>query len=76
MGHYKKSGIYDTDKERRNASDRRSEFTPVKFPIYTEYGTWVRKECRKSPDRRINNINVSEKYLLDDEFKELFKDYS
>ena len=68
--------VEDDFQERRSAEDRRSEITETKFPIFTKHGTWVRKECRKRPERRVENINVAETQLDAQEFKELFKDYS
>lgn len=68
--------IEDDNNERRNQSDRRVDFSPTTFPVFTKQGTWVRKECRKTPERRIDNINVSETHINAAEFKELFKEYS
>ncbi len=68
--------IEDEYSERRTQEDRRIDFNPTTFPVYTKQGTWVRKECRKTPERRIDNMNVSETELDAHEFKELFKDYS
>lgn len=62
--------------ERRGLSDRRVEFAPTSFPVFTKQGTWIRKECRKTPERRVDNINVSESLVDDEEFKEIFKEYT
>ena len=62
--------------ERRRSKDRRVDFVPTTFPVYTRNGTWVRRECRKTPERRIDNINVAETHIDAEEFKELFKDFS
>ncbi len=68
--------IASSSKERRTEIDRRLDFYSTKFPVFTCNGTWIRKECRKTPERRLSNINVDETHIKDDEFKELFKDYS
>lgn len=68
--------IEDDLNERRETSDRRVDFTATTFPIFTKQGTWVRKECRKTPERRIENLNVTETQLDAQEFKELFKEYT
>ena len=62
--------------ERRNQPDRRTNFTATTFPVITKQGTWIRKECRKTPERRVDNINVDETQVDAEEFKELFKDYA
>ena len=62
--------------ERRTDEDRRSEFSPTNFPVYTETGSWVRKERRNKPERSLQNIDVKENEILEEEFKELFKEYS
>lgn len=65
--------IDQEDSERREEQDRRAELSPTSFPVYTECGTWVRKERRKMPERRLQNINVCEDQLQEDEFTDLFK---
>lgn len=62
--------------ERRNESDRRTALGPTNFPVYTACGNWVRKDRRNIPERRLDSIDVTEDRLLEEEFKELFKDYS
>jgi len=52
------------------------DFSPTTFPVYTKQGTWIRKECRKTPERRVDNINVSETNINAKEFEELFKEFS
>ncbi|MDW3094757.1 MAG: hypothetical protein R8G33_03700 [Gammaproteobacteria bacterium] len=64
------------DKERRVREDRRLNLNPTTFPVFTTSGTWIRKECRKTPERRIENINVTETQIEDEEFNELFKEFS
>lgn len=62
--------------ERRKKTDRRADFKSTTFPVFTKQGTWIRKECRKTPERRVENIDVAEASIDAEEFKELFKDYS
>ncbi len=64
------------DSERRNQADRRTSVEATQFPVYTASGTWVRCDRRKNPERRVKSINVGEDQLLEEEFMELFKDYS
>ncbi|MFK7793740.1 MAG: hypothetical protein AB8B89_00180 [Gammaproteobacteria bacterium] len=61
---------------RRESEDRRLNINPTIFPVFTKSGNWIRKECRKIPERRIDNINVTETRLKDEEFNELFKEFS
>ena len=68
--------IEDECNERRSKPDRRVDFSPTTFPVYTKQGTWIRKECRKTPERRVDNINVSETNINAKEFEELFKEFS
>ena len=74
MVNYKK--IAESDANRREKEDRRLNINPTTFPVFTKSGTWIRKECRKIPERRIDNINVTETRLRDEEFNELFKEFS
>ena len=67
--------IDQEDNERREEQDRRAELSPTAFPVYTECGTWVRKERRKMPERRLQNIDVCEDQLQEDEFIDLFKSF-
>tara|TARA_R110002096_G_scaffold318888_2_gene513172 strand:- start:91 stop:321 length:231 start_codon:yes stop_codon:yes gene_type:complete len=76
MTKFKKASNDKKKEDRREKQDRRLNFNPTTFPVFTKSGTWIRKECRKTPERRIDNINVTETKLKDDEFKELFKDFS
>ncbi len=62
--------------DRRVKEDRRLNILITIFPIFTKSGTWIRKECRKTPERRIKNINVAETQMKDEEFNELFKGFS
>ncbi len=64
--------IDDHDDDRRKQPDRRINFAPTTFPVYTRQGNWIRKECRKTPERRIKNIDVKESYISNEQFKELF----
>ena len=67
----------DNDKqEKRTEIDRRQDFSTTKFPVFTDNGAWIRKECRKTPERRLRNISVNETHIKAAEFKKLFKDYS
>jgi len=68
--------IEDDFEERRSQPDRRADFVPTTFPVFTRQGTWIRKECRKTPERRVENINVSESQIDPEQFKELFKNYT
>ena len=68
--------IEDDYQDRRSQPDRRVDFAPTQFPVFTKQGTWIRKECRKTPERRVRNINVAETNIDVEEFKQLFKDYS
>ncbi len=70
--------IVDTseDEDRREKEDRRVNLNPTTFPVFTKSGTWIRRECRKVPERRLENINVTETKIKDEEFNELFKEYS
>ena len=80
MGQLDKSinepNLSEEEQERRDETDRRAELSPTNFPVYTETGSWVRKERRKKPERRIQNICVAENQLLEEEFMHLFKEYS
>ena len=62
--------------DRREKEDRRAHFNPTTFPVFTKNGTWIRRECRKTPERRLENINVTETKMRDEEFDELFKEFS
>jgi hypothetical protein len=64
------------DADRREKEDRRLNINPTTFPVFTRSGTWIRKECRKMPERRLENINVTETHLRVEEFNELFKEFS
>lgn len=64
------------DGNRREKEDRRVNLNPTTFPVFTKSGTWIRRECRKVPERRLENINVTETQMKDEEFKELFKEFS
>ena len=64
------------DGERRNKSDRRTTLEATRFPVYTASGTWVRLDRRNTPERRVGSIDVGEDQLMEDEFMELFKDFS
>lgn len=66
----------DKHTDRRQNQDRRVEIAPTKFPIFTKEGAWIRRECRRMPERRIENINVTETEIKVEEFKELFKEYN
>ncbi len=70
--------IVDTseDEDRREKEDRRVNLNPTMFPVFTKSGTWIRRECRKVPERRLENINVTETQIKDEEFNELFKEFS
>ena len=69
--------IDDTENhDRRDKPDRRLDLNPTTFPVFTTSGTWIRRECRKTPERRLNNIDVTETNVRDDEFNELFKDFT
>ncbi|MFK8027971.1 MAG: hypothetical protein AB8C40_07910 [Gammaproteobacteria bacterium] len=70
--------IVDTseDEDRREKEDRRVNLNPTTFPVFTKSGTWIRRECRKVPERRLENINVIETKIKDEEFNELFKEFS
>jgi hypothetical protein len=70
--------IFDDDDiaDRRVNEDRRLNVLITTFPIFTKSGTWIRKECRNTPERRIKNINVAETQMKDEEFNELFKEFS
>ena len=70
--------IVDTseDEDRREKEDRRVNLNPTTFPVFTKSGTWIRRECRKVPERRLENINVTETKIKDEEFNELFKEFS
>lgn len=69
MVKYIKIADSDDSTDRREKEDRRLNINPTTFPVFTKRGTWIRKECRKIPERRIENINVTETRLRDEEFK-------
>jgi len=76
MTDYKKITNSDVNADRRINEDRRVNTDPTTFPIFAESNTWIRKECRKTPERRLKNISVTETHLKDEEFNKLFKEFS
>jgi hypothetical protein len=64
------------DADRREKEDRRLNLNSTTFPVFTKSGTWIRRECRKTPERRLENIKVIETQMKDEEFNELFKEFS
>jgi hypothetical protein len=76
MTKYKKIADNDEAGDRRNKEDRRLNLNPTTFPVFTKSGTWIRRECRNMPERRIDNITVTETDIKDEEFEELFKEFS
>ena len=63
-------------KDRRDETDRRQADGPTTFPVYTACGNWVRRDRRNTPERRVQSIDVVEDQLLEEEFKDLFKDFA
>ena len=66
----------DAEDDRRNESDRRQVLGPTNFPVYTACGNWVRRDRRNIPERRLQSIDVAEDQILEEEFKDLFKDFA
>ncbi len=66
----------DNQSERRIHADRRTVLDPTIFPVYTASGNWVRCDRRCIPDRRLRSITVTDEELFEEEFSELFKEYS
>jgi len=58
--------------ERRNTNDRRTSMQAAQFPIITRGGVCVRKDRRKTPDRRVAKIEVDEAFVRDEVFEMLF----
>jgi hypothetical protein len=58
--------------KRRSTRDRRNYKSAENFPMITLGGYMVYKDRRFNPERRIRNIDVSEKFLNESEFIKLF----
>ena len=61
--------------ERRKAGERRKNEAIAQFPIITALGICVRKDRRKTPDRRLSNIVVHETSIKEEIFDMLFCEY-
>lgn len=55
--------------ERRSIQDRRDFLRTRAFPIRLKSGIVVAKDRRKTPDRRLNNIEALETELDEEEFQ-------
>ena len=58
--------------KRRSTRDRRNDKSAENFPMITLGGYMIYKDRRFNPERRIRNIDVSEKFLNESEFIKLF----
>lgn len=56
----------------RSQRDRRSDVKRAAFPVSTLDGYMVYKDRRSKPERRIQNIGVSEVILNEANFRKLF----
>lgn len=72
----KKKESAEKDDERRKGDDRRNLSRSVSFPYKTREGLVILKDRRKTPDRRLNNIEVGESPIDEEEFFEFLKDYN
>ena len=55
--------------ERRSTQDRRDFLRDRTFPIKLSNGIVVARDRRKTPDRRLNNIDAQETELDEEEFQ-------
>ena len=55
--------------ERRSTQDRRDFLRHRTFPIKLSNGIVVAKDRRKTPDRRLNNIDAQETEIDEEEFQ-------
>ena len=72
----KKKESAEKEDERRKGEDRRNLSRSVSFPYKTKEGLVILKDRRKTPDRRVNNIEVEESQIDEDEFFEFLKNYN
>ena len=60
--------------DRRNKPERRDSIVVSQFPFITTHGTFIRKDRRAIPERRISNIIVKEWRIRESIFETLFTD--
>ena len=61
--------------ERRSTEDRRNINQSVSFPYQSKNGIVIIKDRRKTPDRRLNNINVEDAEIGEEEFLKNYQRY-
>ena len=61
--------------ERRSTEDRRNINQSVNFPYRSKDGIVIIKDRRKTPDRRLNNINVEDAEIGEEEFLKNYQRY-
>lgn len=71
-----KKTINQFEIERRVLIERRTDNALSKFPLRLHCGAIVTKDRRSIPERRVENIVVSEQKINSEEFNKLFKKFS
>ena len=66
----KKQDSDQKEDERREGGDRRNLHKSVSFPYKTKEGLVILKDRRKTPDRRLSNIEVEDSEIDEEEFFE------
>ncbi len=72
----KKDDSDQKEDERRAGGDRRILNKSVSFPYKTKEGLVILKDRRKTPDRRLSNIEVVDSEIDEEEFIEFLKNHS